>query len=75
MDMAKVAFEALRAAAAISAFIKSFAENASSDQMKEFVRLVHESGGTVDLKIVDDAIADMKASGAALDAKLSALGD
>jgi hypothetical protein len=67
----KLAIELLRAGLGALAAVRAWRATASPDQLKAFVEGVHAQGGTVDLAVADQVIADTLASGAALDAKLA----
>ena len=71
---AKLALELLRTGLAALGAFRQWRATASPDQVKAFVDEIHAAGGSVDLAAVDAVLADMKQSGADLDAKLAARG-
>lgn len=72
MKEAALILDALRLAQGISQLIANYASTASTEQIKALVAEAHARGEEIDLTSVDSAIAQMNASGVALDAAIKA---
>ncbi len=69
---AKLLLAALELAQTLSQFFVNFNSTASTDQIKALIAEAHAQGKTIDLAAVDAALADMRAAGVDLDAKIKA---